>query len=543
MTSIVLAVDQNYLPYVDSTIAQLARFGRRADGIALVVPASVAEEALDHPRSVAVAHDIALEVVAISEITHLFDQGLLVDNGYISHFTYAKLMLAETLPHLDEVLYLDVDTVIRAPLDALLDWDLRHPLAAVEELVQNSRRLFGTSRTPYFNAGVLRLSMERLRRDRVWGQAQELLRKRPEMRFQDQDVLNLIFQGRFDILPGTYNVFDSLATSNRNLWAMRDPAIVHFAGPVKPWQSAADSRFAHEWRRYYAEAVRSVGLSGTEFEGSGRSEVGVPPSRVVSRVLPPQARKVAKSVGLRALDHTMGRLERTKTALELGPRWRANLAITMESALPEMPAQNSAAPAGDEARRLDLLVSVPNSGAETLAAVINGIPPFTPDADAQRSASGRELKTVFADDMNPQDFEELLRDQRPRLLILRREMIFTCPTLSEWEAADHVVRCDAWFDRVLASAGRLQLVWLSLTYDGLFGSGADVPLLETMYPAAAQRLNAAGLRTAAGEHDNDRLRDARALATMTALTALSTATQKGLLRLPGQHFPDRDPAR
>lgn len=414
-------------------------------------------------------------------------------------------------------------------------------MGAVEELVQNSRRLFGTSRSPYFNAGVLRLSLERLRRDRIWEQAQGLLRNRPGLRFQDQDLLNLIFRGRFDILPGTYNVFDSLATSNRNLWAMRDPAIVHFAGPVKPWDSAADSRFAHEWRRYYAEAVRAAGLPGTGVEGSRPRELGAPASTVARRALPPQARKVAKSIGLRALDRTMGRLERTKTALELGPRWRANLEITVDSALPQMPARNSVVPAEDEERGLDLLVSVPNSGAEALTAAINGISPLT--LEANRTTSGRELKTVFADDLNPRDFEELLHDKRPRLLILRREMIFTCPTLSEWEAADHVVRRDAWFDQVLALAGRLQLVWLSLTYDGLFGSGADVPLLESFYPAAPVRLIAGGLRTAAGEYDNDRLRGAGALATMTALTALSTATQKGLLRLPGQHFPDRDPAR
>ncbi|WP_313674534.1 hypothetical protein [Mycolicibacterium sp.] len=42
MTSIVLAADEHHLPYVPSNIAQIARYGRRADGVNLVFPAGLA---------------------------------------------------------------------------------------------------------------------------------------------------------------------------------------------------------------------------------------------------------------------------------------------------------------------------------------------------------------------------------------------------------------------------------------------------------------------------------------------------------------------
>lgn len=258
MTSIVLAADERYLPYTICSLAQLARFGRRADGVTVIVPSTVPESISDDLTAAAGRFGIDVDVIRTAGLAPLHVSGLLSDSGYISHFTYVKLFIAECLPNHDDVLYLDIDTLIRAPLDALLSWELRHPVGAVEELGMNSRRLFSTSRDPYFNAGVLRMSLERLRREGLWQQAQDLIRARPGLRFQDQDILNLLLRGRIDILPVTYNVFDSLTLVNRDLWSMRDPAIIHFAGRVKPWHEAAKSRFAVEWRRQYSEAGHSI---------------------------------------------------------------------------------------------------------------------------------------------------------------------------------------------------------------------------------------------------------------------------------------------
>ncbi len=261
MTSVVLAADEQYLPYAVCSLAQLARFGHRADQVTVIVPGTIRDSVSTDLKKTSSCYGLDLDVRPISGLAPLHANGLLSESGHISHFTYVKLFLAESLPHLDDVLYLDIDTLIRAPLDTLLSWELRHPLGSVEELWQNSRRLFGTSRDPYFNAGVLRMSLERMRREGIWQQAQELLSTRRGLRFQDQDIMNLLLRDRIDILPATYNVFDSLFQANRDVWSMRDPAIVHFAGPVKPWQEAAHSRFAVEWRRQYSEARRSTGIS------------------------------------------------------------------------------------------------------------------------------------------------------------------------------------------------------------------------------------------------------------------------------------------
>ncbi len=536
MTSIVLAADDRYLPYVACTLAQLARFGRQADGVTLVVDATANQSGLAEVAEAADVHHIELDVVAVSELAALYSDGLLIDSDYITHFTYAKLLLADRLPHLNDVLYLDVDTLIRAPLDGLLSWELRHPLAAVEELGRNSRRMFGTSREPYFNAGVLRMSLERMRQERIWEQAKELLTTRPGLRFQDQDVLNLLFRDGFDLLPLTYNVFDSLASENRDLWNLRDPAIVHFAGPVKPWHSAAKSRFACEWRRQYAEALRANRVRGVNGLSADRSNPpDKPPSRpsrpgvvdAARRALPEPAKKAARSVALGALDRTIARLDATRTTLELGSQWRANLAIEASS---DEQSDEHPAPGGDSG--MDLLISVPHSGAELLAHAI------------QTSVRGVTLATVFPEHLHPAALEQTLRKRRPRIIILRREMVFSSmpDELSESAASDYVVQCDSWFDRAVRLVEQLGLQWISLTYDGLFACGSDVPHLATFYPGAAWPVHASGALCPEDRQDDSRS-DASILAVIKSVTTLSASTQANLLRLPGHSVDSRPDGR
>lgn len=565
MTAIVLAADRNYLRYVVANLAQLSRFARGADRIYLIIPAATDVAVLSHITAAATSFDLRLHVTEVAGLSSLRDSGLLIDNGYISHFTYVKLLLAEALPELDEVLYLDIDTLVRAPIDDLLNWDLRHPIGAVEELGQNSRRIFGTSRESYFNAGVLRMSLRRVGQGQLWEQAQSILMSRPGLRFQDQDVLNLIFRGRFDILPGTYNVFDSLAAKNRDLWTMRDPAIVHFAGPIKPWHKKADSRFSREWRRQYTMGLRASGLGGVapDYADPGEPEpiaggIAVFGMALARKALPGPAKKAARSTALRVLDRALGRLDQAKTNLELGPYWRANLEVAVSTRERATGLEGLTGATLEEERGIDLLISMPNAGSDLLARAIQAADPGITSAAFDRtvlqmghlSANGsRKLITVFPDHLDPGELEEVLRTLRPRLLILRRAMIFSFLSappqityakygISESEVSDYVLKCDSWFDGAVHLAGLLQLSWCAFSYGGLFGSGSDVPLLRAVYPHASFRLNrqSGALLLQAGP-DEGPGNDESLVQLVQTVTSLSTTTRLSLLRLPGTSAP------
>lgn len=124
MASVVLAADETYLPHIACNIAQLARFARSADSVVLAVPAGLEAEHVTEAQAAADIHGLQLDVVPVSELAALRSRRVIHGLGHISDFAYSKLVLAEILPHLDDVLYLDVDTLIRTPLDELLAREL-----------------------------------------------------------------------------------------------------------------------------------------------------------------------------------------------------------------------------------------------------------------------------------------------------------------------------------------------------------------------------------------------------------------------------------
>lgn len=280
MTTIVITPDEFFLPYVRCSLAQIAKFGRLADCVLIVVPSSTPVTLLSDLSAFASRLDIDVRLVSLSP----------ADSERIGHFkplqwqeeqpsfaTYIRLLLPSVLQEYDEVLYLDVDILIRAPLDELLSWELRSPLGAVPELVGTGEHLFGTPQTPYFNAGVIRMSLERMRALSLWQTSQDLLAKRSDIRWYDQDVLNIIFESQFDSIPLTFNVSDMLVRQNLGLPLFDNPAIVHFNGSTKPWYPSATSRFAREWQKLYArtldfeqicDGARSAESNGNEQSGS-----------------------------------------------------------------------------------------------------------------------------------------------------------------------------------------------------------------------------------------------------------------------------------
>lgn len=256
MTAIVLAADDRYLPFLPCTLLQVSIHGRSADGVLLAVPVGTSSETVAPAVDAARRFGIGLEVVELRSLADLERRGAIAERGHVSSFTYSKLVLAEDLVDYDDVLYLDIDTLVRGSLEPLLEWPLRFELGGVPELGTNGMHLFGTVRTPYFNAGVLRMGLGRMRESGLWSRAQRILQKRPRLPFQDQDILNIVYRDAFDILPPTYNVFDlAVREAPPYFQVFHDPTIVHFVGPTKPWHRESGSVNAQEWRQTHAEAL------------------------------------------------------------------------------------------------------------------------------------------------------------------------------------------------------------------------------------------------------------------------------------------------
>ena len=132
-----------------------------------------------------------------------------------SYMSLLRLALHEILPEEDRVLWLDIDTIVNADITDLFETELDGCyVAAAEEPIRSKDPFL------YFNAGVMILDLKKLRD----GMADLLIRyvNRVDMRFPDQDVINLLCQGRIKPISPYWN-------SNKWIVEVSDPGITHFA--------------------------------------------------------------------------------------------------------------------------------------------------------------------------------------------------------------------------------------------------------------------------------------------------------------------------
>ena len=180
--------------------------------------------------------------------------------------------MADLLPELDRAIYLDTDTLVRTDLSPLFAFDLEgRPTGAVadgsfptfaeaiERGGENGYRGRGfQGDLPYVNAGMLLLDLERWRADGIAKAILDDIRKHQDnYRFGDQSGINAALAGRITLLPSRWNVLRRRITNRQRI---PDPAIVHFHGGVKPWNSSVWYRRAI--RGYQAEWLQALRWSG-----------------------------------------------------------------------------------------------------------------------------------------------------------------------------------------------------------------------------------------------------------------------------------------
>jgi lipopolysaccharide biosynthesis glycosyltransferase len=246
--AIVFAADARIFPAAFFAAERLAGLRSRADTDILVFTDSHAEieKARLHAKGFAVRHA-------------LLPQGRNEANYYL------RFVLLDLLaPDYQRVLYLDVDTWVEdALLFDLLDIDMRgHAVAAVRDPVvafvpglSERRRILGANETKYLNTGVLLVDSAQFAARQIGRRVDQAIKATPRpFVHRDQSALNAVLQGDWLELSPAFNLlaveWDTFVTR------VAPPAIVHFAGPGKPWSGPAFT-LAHPARSAMERYFRS----------------------------------------------------------------------------------------------------------------------------------------------------------------------------------------------------------------------------------------------------------------------------------------------
>ena len=283
---IALAADDNFAPYLAVTIASITQSAAKDDVHEFyILDGGISSESQKRLREIVLTPGSSLTFVSLAD-TNLKE---MPNISYFSVNTFSRLFLPELLLHVDRILYIDCDLIVRCSLKSLWETSLSNKsLGVIPEttdrgldydryLEKLGKKFF------YFNAGVLLINLKKVREENLFQKCLDFIRDNPEkLNYADQDALNAVFDDDTVELPRRWNAnptqrglrvllrrkAEQPDLSVEINEALYDPAIVHYVTSSKPWMFMYMGRFKREywsvlkttpWAEYRSSDVSVVG--------------------------------------------------------------------------------------------------------------------------------------------------------------------------------------------------------------------------------------------------------------------------------------------
>lgn len=187
-----------------------------------------------------------------------------LNRSYISEATYYRLMLLDILsPTINKVIYLDCDIIVEKDIKELWDIDISSYCAGVVEdegSISQIRRMNLPLENNYFNAGILVLNLEELRKFNFKESCFEYYKENESIIIlQDQDILNGVLNGKCKFLPLCWNTNARIYLGNNleRKYSIKDeieagynPGILHYTDVQKPWKVSSNHILKEEYWKY-----------------------------------------------------------------------------------------------------------------------------------------------------------------------------------------------------------------------------------------------------------------------------------------------------
>lgn len=241
-TALVLACDDRFIPFTAVVARRIVR--NAAEKFPITV---ISDGVTDENKRL--AKKFCPEISFI-EAASLFEGRTLPARGTFSRAAHLRLFLDDILADFDRAVYLDSDISLLTDVSPLLALEPKAaPIIAAHDIplmIEGKYRDRLHISSPYFNSGVMVLDLKAIRAERVFAGALQYALDHPERcEFVDQDPLNAVLDGRWQVLDWRWNAVTWIRDMMPN-----EPFIRHFAR-YKPWarkKVGIEKRFVDEWR-------------------------------------------------------------------------------------------------------------------------------------------------------------------------------------------------------------------------------------------------------------------------------------------------------
>lgn len=256
---IAFCVDDNYCRAMGGTIASIIAHNPGRHFTFHVLTLALSSEHQERLKRLEQMYPVStrlhlLDLASFSQFAHF------LGHSHYSLSIFTRLVIPDVLRgETDRVLYLDADILCVGKLDEMIALDMGEGIAVVvPDAPATTRRRVAALELPhaeYFNAGVMLINIAPWLAEGITAQTLDtLLHSEKQLRFNDQDALNIVLNGRARYVSPRWNyLYDLIHDLDLNKTAMRPvgrAVFIHFAGAVKPWTDWSGHDARRLFRRY-----------------------------------------------------------------------------------------------------------------------------------------------------------------------------------------------------------------------------------------------------------------------------------------------------
>ena len=262
--NVCLATDENYVKYMTTVMYSILTSAKENDNLHFYILCNnVSKESKKTVNRIKSAKQCEIKFIDLDiKEFESFPAG----GPHISNTTYFRYKIAELLPDVDKIIYLDCDMIVKQSLSELFETDLTgFYIGGVEDVGYYYWKDFNPEFIYkdgfYINAGMLLINMQEWKKQNLFKKLIDFtVKEADKIRIGDQDVINQVCLNKIKKLDYKWNVQDSFyrdkpevpynPNKNEIIRAATNPAIIHYTNFRKPWVDFGVARVKDFWDCY-----------------------------------------------------------------------------------------------------------------------------------------------------------------------------------------------------------------------------------------------------------------------------------------------------